>query len=115
MAEPTLEQVFGIGATRLASAEAAPGPGLFIPDTALSTAGLTPESATAEGHLVAIAINAKNTLTTASYESNLDQSIVIENGFPGITERGTMEYRNDPLIINLWKRSTGNIRNPNDY
>ncbi|MEA5515529.1 hypothetical protein [Nodularia sp. UHCC 0506] len=117
MAEPTIEEVFGIGTTRLASGEAAPGAGLFIPDSALVVSGLTtPGTATAEGHLVSILLGAKSYLNQSNFDANLDQSIIIENGFSSITQRGEAlaEYRNDPLTINLWKSST-NIRNPNDY
>lgn len=116
--EPTITQVFGTGATRLLATDPAPEPGLFIPDSALISAGLTtPETATAEGHLAAILLKAKSALTQANFDLNIEQSIVVENGFSNITQRGetAAEYRNDPLTINLWKPSTDNIRNPNDY
>ncbi|GAX37883.1 hypothetical protein [Nodularia sp. NIES-3585] len=118
MAEPTVEQVFGAGATRLASGATTPGAGLFIPDSALTAAGLdNPSTATAEGHLASILLTAKTALSQSNFDSNIDQSIVIEDGFANILQRGEnlTEYRNDPLTVNLWKPSTGNSRNPNDY
>lgn len=118
MTEPTITQVFGIGATRLAATDPAPESGLFIPDTAMETAGLNdPPTATAEGHLVAIALGAKAHLTQSNFDTNTEQSIVVEDGFSNIIQRGEppIEYRNDPLTINLWKPSTGNIRDPNNY
>lgn len=116
--EPTIPQIFGTGATRLAATDPAPAAGLFIPDTALEAAGLVdPPTATAEGHLIAVTLSAKSYLTQSNFDGNLDQSLVIEDGFSNITQRGepATEYRNDPLTINLWKPSTDNIRNPNDY
>ncbi len=116
--EPTIPQIFGIGAVRLAVTHPAPEAGLFIPDSALVASGLTtPETATAEGHLVSIVLGAKAYLSPANFETNLEQSIVLEDGFSNITQRGepAIEYRNDPITINLWKPSTDNVRDPNDY
>src|SRR4029450_12134552 len=106
MAEPTITQIFGTGATRLASGAAAPSAGLFIPDSALQTAGLaTPTTASAEGHFAAVALNAQTYLTQTNFDANTDQSIYIASGFSSFTTRGTNNdsYRVDQLTINLAK------------
>ncbi|BAY08616.1 hypothetical protein [Calothrix sp. NIES-2098] len=118
MAEPTIAQIFGTGATRLASGASAPSAGLFIPDTALIAAGLTtPTTASGEGHFVAVLINGQTYLTQTAFDSNIDQSIYVSTGFSSFTTRGT---DNDPytvrqLTINLAKLDDGSTLNPGDY
>lgn len=118
MAEPTFVQVFGTGATRLASGATTASAGLFIPDSALTGAGLaTPSTATAEGHLVAIAVNAKSYLTQTNFDANTDQSLVVADGFSSFTTRGTNNdpYRQDQLTVTLAKPDTGSTIDPDDY
>lgn len=119
MAELTIVQIFGSGATRLANGAAAPSSGLFIPDSALTAAGLAaPATATAEGHLVAICKNAKASLTQTAFDSNIDQSIYVTDGFSSFTTRGTNNdpYRIDqPFVFNLAKPDTGSTIDPDDY
>ncbi len=118
MAEPTLAQVFGTGAVRLASAAAAPSDGLFIPDTALQAAGLaTPSTASAEGHLVGVILNAKGYLTQANFDANTDQSLLVTDGFSSFTTRGTNNdsYRLDQLTISLAKLDTSSAIDPDNY
>ncbi|MEH2128307.1 hypothetical protein [Nostoc sp.] len=118
MAEPTIVQIFGTGATRLASGAATPSAGLFIPDSALQTAGLaTPSTATAEGHLVAIAVNAKSYLTQTNFDANIDQSLIVTDGFSSFTTRGTdnTAYRQDQLTLSLAKVDTSSTIDPDNY
>ncbi|MDZ8070896.1 MAG: hypothetical protein RMY64_35660 [Nostoc sp. DedQUE08] len=118
MAEPTLVQVFGTGVTRLASGATTPSAGLFIPDSALQTAGLsTPSTATAEGHLVAIAVNAKSYLTQTNFDANPDQSLIVTDGFSSFTTRGTNNtpYRQDQLTLSLAKIDTNSTIDPDNY
>lgn len=119
MPQPTVEQIFGPGATRLANGAAAPSAGLFIPDSALVAAGLgSPSTATAEGHLVALCINAKTYLTQAAFDSNIDQSIYVSDGFSNFTTRGTNNdpYRIDqPFVFNLAKIDSGATIDPDNY
>jgi hypothetical protein len=116
MAEPTIAEIFGTGATRLASGATTPSAGLFIPDSALTSAGLTtPSTATAEGHFAAIAKNASTNLTETNFGTNLDQSVYISPGFSSFTTRDEDPYRLDQLTINLAKPDTGAILNPSDY
>ncbi|MDZ8095941.1 MAG: hypothetical protein RMZ42_28980 [Nostoc sp. DedQUE05] len=118
MAEPTLVQIFGAGTTRLASGATTPSAGLFIPDSALQTAGLsTPSTATAEGHLVAIAVNAKSYLTQPNFDANIDQSLIVTDGFSSFTTRGTNNtpYRQDQLTLSLAKIDTNSTIDPDNY
>ncbi|QYX30061.1 hypothetical protein [Sphaerospermopsis torques-reginae] len=117
--EPTISQVFGTGATRLANAAAAPSAGLFIPDSVFVATGLTaPATATAEGHLVSLLIQAKNYLTQTKFDANIDQSIFIADGFTSFQQRGTDNdnYRIDqPFVVNLARIDDGTTINPNNY
>ncbi|MEH2307004.1 hypothetical protein [Nostoc sp.] len=118
MADPTFVQVFGTGATRLANGATTSSAGLFIPDSALTAAGLaTPSTATAEGHLVAIAINAKSYLSQTNFDANIDQSLVISEGFSSFTNRGTdnTRYRTDQLTLSLAKVDTAATIDPDNY
>lgn len=73
MPEPTLENVFGPGATQEADT-------LTISKSALAAVGLTPQAVNnAEGLLAAILRVAANTLTTANQQLNPDQHCSIQN------------------------------------
>lgn len=114
--EPTFVQIFGTGTTRLASGATTSGAGLFIPDSALTTAGLTtPATATAEGHLVAIVKAAKSHLNQTNFDANIDQSLIVGDGYPGFATRGTDQYRVNQLTLSLAKIDDGSTINPNDY
>ncbi|MEI1375984.1 hypothetical protein PQG02_06940 [Nostoc sp. UHCC 0926] len=118
MSEPTLAQVLGTGTTRLASGASTPSAGLFIPDSALIAAGLaTPTTATAEGHLVAILKNAESYLTQTNFDANIDQSLIVTDGYSSFTTRGTdnTSYRQDQKTISLAKIDNGSTINPSDY
>ncbi|MDZ8067771.1 MAG: hypothetical protein RMY64_19465 [Nostoc sp. DedQUE08] len=116
--EPTLAQVFGTGTTRLASGATTPSAGLFIPDSALQASGLaTPTTATAEGHLVAVVVNAKSYLTQTNFDANIDQSLIVTDGFSSFTTRGTNNtpYRQDQLTLSLAKIDTNSTIDPDNY
>ena len=118
MSEPTIVQIFGTGATRLASGATTPTSGLFIPDSALVTAGLTtPTTASAEGHLAAVIVNAESYLTDANFTANIDQSIIVADSFSSFTTRGTSNtsYRQDQKTISFAKLDTSTSINPGDY
>ncbi|MEH2210825.1 hypothetical protein [Nostoc sp.] len=118
MSEPNFVQIFGTGATRLASGATTPSAGLFIPDSALQTAGLaTPNSASAEGHFAAINLNAQSYLTQTNFDANADQSLYLASGFSSFTTRGTNNdsYRVDQITINLAKLDTSATIDPDNY
>ncbi len=118
MPEKTIAQIFGTGASRLASGATTSSGGLFIPDSALTSAGLaTPSTATAEGHLVAIVLQARTVLTQTTFDTDIDQSIYVSSGFKSFTTRGTNndDYRVDQLTLNLTKIDSGSILDPDNY
>ena len=118
MPEKTIAQIFGTGASRLASGATTSSGGLFIPDSVLISAGLaTPSTATAEGHLVAIVLQAKTVLTQTAFDADIDQNIYVSSGFSSFTTRGTnnVAYRVDQLTFNLAKNDSGSTLDPDNY
>lgn len=118
MAEPSFVQVFGSDATRLPSGATTSSAGLFIPDSALIAAGLeTPNTASAEGHLAALILISKNHLNQANFDTNIDQSIIVSDGFSSFTTRGTdnTPYRQDQITLSLAKIDTGATIDPSSY
>ncbi|MFM6071429.1 MAG: hypothetical protein ACKPB9_07570 [Dolichospermum sp.] len=111
MPQPTLTEVFGSGATQTATT-------LTISKSALATVGLTASSDnSAEAILAAILLIAKINLTEEKFTLNIDQSIVIDNGFKSTTTRGTnnVQYLTDQLTVTLAKVDPLSPLNPNDY
>ncbi|MEH1849283.1 MAG: hypothetical protein V7L25_31015 [Nostoc sp.] len=110
MAEPTLVQIFGIGTTQDATT-------LTIPKSALSSTNLTASANnTAESLLTAIVMKAKEYLTPDNHDANLDQSLIITDGYlPTIVLRGTAKYSQDTFTIALEKPLGNTAINPNDY
>ncbi|MFM6726857.1 MAG: hypothetical protein ACKPJF_20875 [Dolichospermum sp.] len=111
MSEPTLTEVFGTGATQTTTT-------ITISKSALATVGLTASSDnSAEAILAAILLIAKINLTETKFESNIDQSIVIDNGFKSTTIRGTnnVQYITDQLTVTLAKVDPLSPLDPNDY
>jgi hypothetical protein len=118
MSEPTIAQIFGTGATRLANAAPAPSSGLFIPDSVFTAAGLSsPSTATSEGLLIALILQSKSYLSQTNFDGNIDQSIYLEDGFASFVGRGTnnTSYRVDSISVNLAKIDTNVTIDPNDY
>ncbi|MFM6669709.1 MAG: hypothetical protein ACKPJO_06175 [Dolichospermum sp.] len=111
MPEPTLTEVFGTGATQTTTT-------ITISKSALATVGLTASSDnSAEAILAAILLIAKINLTETKFESNIDQSIVIDNGFKSTTIRGSdnVQYLTDQLTVTLAKVDPLSPLDPNDY
>jgi len=113
MAEPTLLEVFGSGAIQDANT-------ITISKTDLVTVGLTADANnTAESLLAAIVLLAREALTSARFETTLEQSITIEPGFDSVVQRddgtGTLvSYKQNQLNINLHKLDASTI-DPDDY
>lgn len=113
MAEPTITQVFGAGATQSGSS-------ITILKSDLEAVGLTPSASnTAESLLTAIFLIARASLSQANFESNPDQSIVIAPGFDSIVQRddgagGIASYRQNQFNLNLHKPDS-DIIDPDDY
>lgn len=113
MAEPTITEVFGAGATQTGSS-------ITIIKSDLAAVGLTSSATnTAESLLTAIFLIAKVTLTQANFEANRDQSIVIAPGFDSIIQRddgagGSTSLRQNQFNINLHKPDS-DVIDPDDY
>ncbi|MFM6603346.1 MAG: hypothetical protein ACKPH3_04570 [Dolichospermum sp.] len=111
MPQPTLVEVFGTGATQTTTT-------ITISKSALATVGLTASSDnSAEAILAAILLIAKINLTEEKFGSNIDQSIVIDNGFKSTTTRGNnnTQYLTDQLTVTLAKVDPLSPLDPNDY
>ncbi|MFM6607137.1 MAG: hypothetical protein ACKPH3_24205 [Dolichospermum sp.] len=111
MPQPTLTEVFGSGATQTATT-------LTISKSALATVGLTASSDnSAEAILAAILLIAKINLTEEKFTLNIDQSIVIDNGFKSTNLRvsNNVQYLTDQLTVTLAKVDPLSPLNPNDY
>jgi hypothetical protein len=109
MAEPTLTDIFGAGATQDENT-------ITIQKSSLPR--LTPSANnTAESLLTGIVLKAQTSLTQTNFDGNIDQSIYLSTGFPSFTNRGAdnTQYRVDQLNINFAKVDTGAIINPGDY
>ncbi len=113
MAEPTLAEVFGSGASQTSTT-------ISIDKADLAAVGLTADAAnTAESLLSAVLLLAKGALTQTSFDSNSDQSITIEPGFDSIIQRDDgagnfINYRQNQLTVNLHKTDASGI-DPDDY
>ena len=113
MAEPTITQIFGAGATQTGSQ-------VTISKTDLQAVGLTASATnTAESLLAAILFLAKSYLTQANFDANTDQNITILPGFNSIVQRddgsGTfVEYRQNQFNVNLHKLDSDSL-DPDDY
>lgn len=112
MPEPTLIQVFGAGATQTVTT-------LSIAKADLTALGLTASATnTAESLFVALLLLAKASLTPATLETNLDQSISVAEldfNFQTLVTRNNQTYRQSTYAINLQKVDQGNIIVPDDY
>lgn len=107
MAEPTLQEIFGANATQNETT---------VTISKADLTGLTPSATnSAESLYVAISLTAKNYLTEANFENNIDQSIYIEDGLSSFTTRNESAYRTDQLTLNLSRIDTSNVINPNEY
>lgn len=113
MAEPTIIDIFGAGATQSATT-------ITINKADLASVGLTASASnTAESLLAAIVLNAKSALTQTGFDTNSDQSITVERGFDSITQRDDgsgsfISVVQNQLNVNLHKISNTAI-SANDY
>jgi len=102
MAEPTLQAVFGAGATQTSTT-------ITITKADLTSVGLTASATnTAESLLAAIVLKAQTALTQSAFDTNIDQSITILPGFNSIVQRPsstgeTTEYRQFQYNFNAHK------------
>lgn len=107
MAEPTLQEVFGAGATQTATT---------ITITKADLTGLNAASDNrAESLLVAILLKAKTYLSQTNFDSNIDQNLTVSDGFSSLTTRNNVGYRQDQLTVTMAKIDTSSTIDPDDY
>lgn len=108
MAEPTLVEVFGAGASQTSTT-------LTIAKADLT--GLTPSATnTAEALLVAILLKAQSVLTEANRSSDFPlRNVTIVNSSPQLVIQGSQTYRRDNLNISLYKLETASAVDPDSY
>jgi hypothetical protein len=107
MAEPSLIEVFGAGATQSATT-------ITILKSDLPGLTASPTN-TAESLLAGIILKAATALTTTARDANPDQSIAIEQGFDQVAYRGTTAYYQSARTITLQKVNTSATIDPDDY
>jgi hypothetical protein len=111
MAEPTIQQIFGSNAVITSG---------VLEITLADFANLTPGTATGEGILIAILLNAGVTLTTENWATNPDQSVQIDlDNQPSFTSRTVNNAarleKSDSIGVTLTKVQGTNTIDPDDY
>ena len=66
---------------------------------------------------MAVVKNAESYLTQTNFDANIDQSLIVTDGYSSFTTRGTdnISYRQDQKTISLAKIDSGSTINPSDY
>ncbi|BAY10640.1 hypothetical protein [Calothrix sp. NIES-2098] len=109
MAELTLTQLFGSGATQDAST-------LTIQKSALVAQGLTASSSnTAESLVVALVKQWQSVATPTAQESNGDIQVTIEDSYQSIVTRNNTQYREFSKTIKLQIEDTTSTIDPDDF
>ncbi|BAZ66277.1 hypothetical protein NIES4106_53560 [Fischerella sp. NIES-4106] len=109
MAEPTLQQVFGANATQDANT-------ITISKADLASIGLTASANnTAESLFAAIIAKAQQQLTSTNQTENIEQSVVIEDGFQSLVTRNNATYRQVTKTITFEKPDNSGTFDPDDY
>ncbi|MBE9011032.1 hypothetical protein IQ250_12525 [Pseudanabaenaceae cyanobacterium LEGE 13415] len=110
MAEPTLQEIFGTGATQDANT-------LTIQKSALAAKGLNSSANnTAESLLTAIMLQAAENLTENARSSDtLNRSMTITYSGQDLLDSGGVTFRRDTFITTLYKQTQLASINPNDY
>ena len=111
MAEPTLQDYFGAGATQTATT-------ITILKSDLAGEGLTPLAENTGDQLaVAMVRKMKNYATEANFTANIDQSTIVTKGTPTLTYRGeeNTAYTQSPYVISFAKPVGDDDVNPMDY
>jgi hypothetical protein len=110
MAEPTLQDIFGAGATQTATTIT-----ILKADLPMTAIAVN----TGERVFAAIAKKASTVLTTTTFATNVDQSINAQTGFDSIVYRTfnnvQASYLNTQLTFNFAKPQTTAGITPDDY
>jgi len=110
MAEPTLTEVLGAGATQDATT-------LTIAKADLASVGLTASASNSvESLLVALILKAQAYLNDTNQANNIDQSVSITTATtPSFTNRNNTVYIRDAITIEIDKPSPSLTIDPDDY
>lgn len=110
MAEPTLQDVFGTGATQNSTS-------ITIQKSDLAAAGLTAAATnTAESILVAVLKLATDKLTEVARSQDLaTRHVTVNYNGQDLIDQGGSYYRRDAYSILLYKTTALQTINPNDY
>ncbi|MGB3208250.1 MAG: hypothetical protein WBB28_24970 [Crinalium sp.] len=109
MPAPTIQQVFGDGATQDATS-------LIVAKADLGSVGLTGSATnTAQSLLAATLLKAKAVLTPENFAINPDQRVVIEESFETLVERNDEQYRQKSYTVTLYKLESTATIDPDDY
>jgi hypothetical protein len=110
MAEPTLSEVFGAGASQT-------GTQLIISKADLAAVGLTAAADNrAEQLFVALLLKVSAYLNPTTQETNPEIQVTVEEGaFPSIVFRNNQNYRQTTYTVNLQKLDTSIEIDPDDY
>jgi hypothetical protein len=110
MSEPTLQDLFGTGATQTATTIT-----ILKSDLPMSASNAN----RAEQILAAMLKNASVKLTAATFATNIDQSVTIASGFEQLVYRTlnntTTAYLQTPLTVNFAKAQTSSGITPDEY
>ena len=113
MAEPSITDLFGSGATQDATT-------ITIQKADLASSGFTPSASnSAESILAAVLTKGKGYLTQANADANPDQSVTVVDGITSIISRndgsGTfVPYRQFQMNVNFTTPDTATF-SPDDY
>lgn len=110
MAEPTLQQVFGAGATQDANT-------LTISKSALTAKGLQANGEnSAEALLVAIVMLANDALSETSRATDLEnRTVTVVYSGQDLISQGGKTFQRDAFSVLLYKETQYAAINPNDY
>ena len=112
MPEPTINQIFGAAAVQTTTT-------LTIAKADLAAVGLTASATnTAESLFVAMLLIAKNQLSLANQELNVEQNVTVTDqdfDFQTLETRANELYRQTTYSVRLQKLDTASVVNPNDY
>lgn len=107
MAEPTLQEVFGTGATQT-------GTTLTIAKADFPTLTAAADNR-AEQLFVALLLKAEAVLTPTRQDANPEQSLTIEDSYQSLVNRNNQQYRQVTKSVNLQKLDATAGIDPDDY
>lgn len=109
MAEPTLTQVFGAGATQTATT-------LTLAKADFASVGLVADAANrAEQLFVALLLKVATYLNETNQSTNNDIQVTITPSFAQLVTRNNTQYRQQTYSVNLQRVDTAAAIDPDNY